>query len=377
MSLFAEARAEDIPTLFETYRSSLTSMNADVYKTYLELEKDNPKLFDAVNTLLEKAEYSTKDDVCAALTEHTVMVCVRNMSSYTEFMPFIRKINNAVGLDLAAYNGIKKPHSATNVDKAVVENKNKYDTSADLVRYFSEQIDAENSRVIQQKPSGGGSGGGSGGSSGIGSGGGAGYAASHEAVQSEDTKPAEQVVSFSDLSGYEWCRDAVNELAARGVIAGDGDGSFRPSNAITREEMLKMLLAAFEIYDGIASVEFLDVRVTDWFYPYVATAYKLGFIKGMGDGRFGAGEAITRQDMAVMVYNVARANGALGAPVRQTEFADADDAADYARESIAALAESGLIVGSGDGRFNPTDRCTRAEMAVVIHRALNTASAER
>ena len=61
---------------------------------------------------------------------------------------------------------------------------------------------------------------------------------------------------------------------------------------------------------------FSDVSSSDWCAPYVYTAYELGLVEGQGGGVFGAGQTITRQDMAVMA---SRAVAAAGKTLPQTE----------------------------------------------------------
>ena len=85
---------------------------------------------------------------------------------------------------------------------------------------------------------------------------------------------------------------------------------------------------------------------------------------------FGTGRTITRQDMAVMIYRAAVAAD-VQLPGGYVEFSDEAMIADYAKDSVAALAGAGIINGVGDGRFNPDGNATRAEATVILARIMN------
>ena len=116
-------------------------------------------------------------------------------------------------------------------------------------------------------------------------------------------------------------------------------------------------------------VEFADVPQGAWFEQYVSIAKQNGLVSGMGNNMFGVGENITRQDMAVMLYNAMRKNGYTNSGAKNN-FADSDACADYATVAIAELAALGVINGVGDDAFDPTATATRAQAAVIINRAL-------
>jgi len=185
----------------------------------------------------------------------------------------------------------------------------------------------------------------------------------------ESDKPADEVVHFSDLESVPWAKEAIEALAAKGVVSGPGDGTFRPGNNVTRAEFIKMLMMAFDLVDKNAVSTFSDVKTGMWYYEAIATAEKLGIVKGKGDGSFGVNEQITRQDMAVMAYRVALIlEMNLGTGSGGAQFADKSDISSYALEAVAAMQEKGIINGIGDNRFAPKNNATRAEAAVIIYR---------
>ena len=79
---------------------------------------------------------------------------------------------------------------------------------------------------------------------------------------------------------------------------------------------------------------------------------------------------ITRQDMAVIIYNVIKYKNVTLEKDINVFFDDDSDIADYAREKISALSSNKLMIGNG-GKFFPRDNATRAEAVTLIHRLLN------
>ena len=174
---------------------------------------------------------------------------------------------------------------------------------------------------------------------------------------------------FYDLDGYDWAEQAINDLATKGIVAGDGSGKFYPGNNVTREEFVKMLIIGFGLRDYSATCDFDDVSESDWYYEFVAAANKLGIVKGMSETEFGVGRNITRQDMAVMVYRAATVAGKTLAD-GEINFTDNDDIAEYAAAPVGAMQASGIITGMGDGTFAPLSNANRAQAAVIISRIL-------
>ncbi len=178
--------------------------------------------------------------------------------------------------------------------------------------------------------------------------------------------PVLQNDTFRDVPKGSWCYEYVEELAGKGIVGGY-NGAFYPTESVTREEFVKMLLGMLEIEPTETAAAFGDVKENEWYTPYVATAAKLGIVDGIGGGTFGIGQTITRQDMAVMVQ---RALEATGGSLTQTgavkRFTDDEIISGYAKEAVESLVRAGVISGDENGRFNPQDNLTREQAAKII-----------
>ena len=220
------------------------------------------------------------------------------------------------------------------------------------------------------------SGSGTSGGGGTGGGGGGGGIFSGKTVEVPATEspaptapPQTNQSDFRDLMGYGWAEEAISALAERGILTGDGDGLFRPQDSISREEFAAVLVKAFGIEAEKTESKFSDVPGNSWCASYVETAAEAGIVRGIGEGRFGMGEPITRQDMAVMLFRAVQKTNLTGGETKLT-FADAEEIAPYAAEAVTQLSGTGVFGGKENGRFAPLDFTTRAEAAVVIFRIL-------
>lgn len=182
----------------------------------------------------------------------------------------------------------------------------------------------------------------------------------------ESMKPLD-VSYFTDLDNYGWAKNAVGSLFVKGIVSGRGDGLFAPNDAVTREEFVKILVLAMDLADDAPCENFSDVDEQAWYAPYITSAVNKGVINGQGEGIFGVGQIVTRQDMAVMMY---RTIVKKDAHESSSEFSDIDTVSEYAKEAVKYMNAAGILNGYEDGTFRPFNPVTRAETAVAVSRML-------
>lgn len=99
----------------------------------------------------------------------------------------------------------------------------------------------------------------------------------------------------------------------------------------------------------------------DWCGPAVIWASEKGYMGGYGDGRFGPGAPVTREQLAAVLWRYS------GSPDAHAEnFADEADIASYAGKAVDWTRSTGVMNGMADGRFAPKNQTTRAQLAVVL-----------
>lgn len=182
-----------------------------------------------------------------------------------------------------------------------------------------------------------------------------------------DSTPPPQGASryFEDITSQApWAAEAVDYLYEKGIINGIAPGAFAPEQQVNREETVKMVVLA----KGLQPLEQTELPFTDvpdghWAKPYIAAAYRAGLVKGISATEFGLGQAVSRQDLAVLC---SRAFPDIGRTTGTAEtFIDAQQIAPYANDSVDKLCQAGVL--SSGGYFRPEDAATRAENAKIIY----------
>lgn len=174
------------------------------------------------------------------------------------------------------------------------------------------------------------------------------------------------VATFKDVPATHWANDAIATLAKAGIVNGVSADTFGTSTNSKRADFVVMLVRALGI-DSTSTANFSDVDSSKYYAKAVATAKAYGIVNGYTDNTFKPEDYITRQDMMVMVANAIKAMGVeLDTDVAcLDDFSDIDGVATYARTSIAALVNAGIVKGSNN-KIDPVKNITRAEMAQLV-----------
>jgi len=183
--------------------------------------------------------------------------------------------------------------------------------------------------------------------------------------------PVTSEVKFSDVPDSHWAKSYIEELAGKGILNGVGNNMFAPDVNVTREQFAKIIAEAFGIVNENAKCDFADVESGSWYAVYVASVYEKGIVNGMGDGSFGTGRSISRQDMATMIVRAAKACSVNLGTVSSHAYNDSHNIADYAKEAVALLVGADVVSGFEDNTFRPTQNSTRAQVAKIVSSVLN------
>jgi len=165
-----------------------------------------------------------------------------------------------------------------------------------------------------------------------------------------------------------WGEVYILEAVEKKLVQGYPDGTFRPDQPITRAEFLVMLVKALGLKGGEAALPFTD---RDKIGPWAREAVAIAVQEGIVTGY---ADGTFRPDAyitrAEMAVMIARALGmAVGAEIR-TAFADDQEIPAWAKGAVEALRQQGIIQGREGNRFSPRDTATRAEAAVMLLRMM-------
>lgn len=119
--------------------------------------------------------------------------------------------------------------------------------------------------------------------------------------------------TFKDVNSSAWYNEAVSTLARASVLQGYEDGTFLPDKAITRAEMAAILTRVQVLNNSLASApqaakNFPDVAAGSWYYTYVQTASRNGWINGYEDGTFKPDSPINRAETVTMINRLLSRN---------------------------------------------------------------------
>ncbi|WP_164985246.1 S-layer homology domain-containing protein [Ammoniphilus sp. CFH 90114] len=180
--------------------------------------------------------------------------------------------------------------------------------------------------------------------------------------------------SFTDLIGH-WAKEDIEWMAQRLLVSGYSVSEFKPQQAVSRAEFTTMLVRALGLTSNLSdgTVRFTDVSNEDWFYTTVRTGVEAGIVTGMPDGTFKPNETITREQMTIMIwkaYLMKMKERSAAAPKadlnRLNRYQDREQVAKWSANEIALSLQEGLVKGVTDRRFDPKGMATRAQAVVVI-----------
>ncbi|WP_230192062.1 chitobiase/beta-hexosaminidase C-terminal domain-containing protein [Paenibacillus sp. CECT 9249] len=190
-------------------------------------------------------------------------------------------------------------------------------------------------------------------------------------IYREMPKPNEPVIAFTDIAGH-WAEDYIMRAAAKGIVSGYPDGTFKPNHPVTRAEFTVMLAGALKLEGNGSALTFTDHdQIAGWAKQAVAQAVQAGIVVGFSDGSFRPNTQITRVEMAVMVARALQlelnANALPG-------FADDETIPGWAKGAVEAIRKLGIVDGRGGNRFVPNETASRAEAVVMLLRLMENIS---
>ena len=175
---------------------------------------------------------------------------------------------------------------------------------------------------------------------------------------------------FSDVAANAWYTDAVQYAYDNGLMTGTSATTFEP-NTTTSRGMIVSMLHRLEGSPAADGVDFSDVASGDWYADPVAWAASEGIVGGFGDGTFAPNAAITREQMASILYRYAEYKG-LDVSARATfdAYSDADSVSPWASDVMSWAVAEGLITGMTEDTLAPQGETTRAQTAAIFQRFL-------
>ena len=182
----------------------------------------------------------------------------------------------------------------------------------------------------------------------------------------EGGQPQVPQTTFADVPASAWYYNAVEYVYENGLMSGVSGGRFAPDDTLTRA-MLVQTLYAMEGRPATASAGFADVASGDWYASAVNWAAANGVVSGVSETGFGPNNALTREQLALILYRFAQYKGYdVTGTSDLTAYADGSSVSGWAAEAMSWAVDAGLISGVGGNQIAPTGTASRAQVAQIL-----------
>jgi len=183
--------------------------------------------------------------------------------------------------------------------------------------------------------------------------------------------------SFNDIAGH-WAKENIDYVTERELFLGTGNGNFSPQSGMTRAMFATVIGRLYErSYGELLQKDdnnFTDIDKDSYYAAYIDWASENNIISGTGGGLFKPDREITRQEMAAILYRFAEFLSVLPSGLEKTQlnYPDAAGISSWAAEAAGYCQQTGIITGRLGGNFVPQGTATRAEVAAILQRFIES-----
>lgn len=182
------------------------------------------------------------------------------------------------------------------------------------------------------------------------------------------------VNSFTDISNNDWFYESVRYTASAQLFIGTEATVFSPDDAMTREMIVTVLwrLAGSPIVPDENKISFRDVSTDSYAYEAIRWASMFNIIEGYGDGTFGYGDPILREQLVTILFRFARSY--VGVDVSLTDstnilgYSDVLQISQGMAQPFQWAVGAKIIYGTSRTTLEPRGMATRAQVAAVFQR---------
>lgn len=177
---------------------------------------------------------------------------------------------------------------------------------------------------------------------------------------------------FVDVTEGSWYYDAVVYAYANNLFNGTTATTFEPNMPMSRAMLVTVLWRIEGEPTAIVPTYFADVPAGTWYSDAVAWAGSTGIVNGVSATQFDPNADVTREQIATILYRYAKTKGwDIYAAAPLTGFVDGAETSSWATRAMEWACAEQFIVGA-NGRLNPCGQATRAEVATILMRLLES-----
>ncbi len=187
---------------------------------------------------------------------------------------------------------------------------------------------------------------------------------SFAAVEDETPK-----ADFADVAADAWYADAVQYVYENGMMSGTSETTFSPDLTTTRGMIVTILYRLENEPTVTGTTAFTDVAADQYYANAVAWAAQNGIVSGIDATTFAPNNAITREQMAAILYRYAQFKGYdVSAKADLSAYTDAAAVGAYATDAMAWANGAELITGTSATTLSPAGNAIRAQVATILMR---------
>lgn len=188
----------------------------------------------------------------------------------------------------------------------------------------------------------------------------------------EPSNPGENAgQTFLDVPKSFWGYESIERAAQLGYVNGVGGGKFEPNRQLTRVEFVTMLHRMAGKPTASTAAAFTDVSQNAWYRDAVNWAAEKGYVNGTGENSFNPDGKITRQEVVTILFRYSGSqSGAetMFTAAYDSQFTDSGAIAPWAKTAMYWAIYNGVVNGTSPTTVSPTATATRAEVAAIFVR---------
>lgn len=187
----------------------------------------------------------------------------------------------------------------------------------------------------------------------------------------ETTTPDTTGQTFSDVPKSFWGYESIERAAQLGYVNGVGGGKFEPNRQLTRAEFVTMLYRMADKPAASTEAVFTDVPQNAWYRDALNWAAEKGYVNGTGANTFSPNGKITRQEVVTILFRYSGAQSGAETMFTATydsQFTDSGAIAPWAKSAMYWAIYNGVVNGTSQTTVSPTATATRAEVAAIFVR---------
>lgn len=175
---------------------------------------------------------------------------------------------------------------------------------------------------------------------------------------------------FKDVPTNAWYYDGVEYAYRKGLLVGTSKNQFSPDQTISRGMLATILHRLVGKPKPNASYSFNDVGYRTYYRDAINWADSRGIANGTSDGTFSPDAAVSREQLATMLYRYAVLYEGMDGQISISlnNFSDANRIGEYAQKAMGWCVTKGLISGKGNNILDPQGTATRAEVSTILLR---------